>query len=310
MGQPEGARAAGERLVAKEKVDLIIGGVSSLSALSLAEIAQRARTPMITPSATKPEVTGVGDQIFRVCFVDPFQAQVMAKFARETLKFDRVALLKDLGSDYAITLSEAFQKQFEAMGGKIVAVEHFQHQDQSIRAPLDKVLAAKPQAIYLPSYHQGVVRVAKALGEARPVLLGADGWDTAELLESKAPLQGSYFTTHYAWKDPRPEVGRFTEAYQKVFNERPDASAALGYDAARLALEALGRADTKAGVVSALKRPLRYEGVTGALKMDRARNALKPAVIVKVEGAGTRFVASVGPLVPSPSLSSPNNASR
>ena len=94
QGKPEEAANAVTRLITQDKVVLILGEVASSNSLAMAPKAQAAKVPMITPSSTNPTVTEKGDYIFRVCFIDPFQGYVMAKFARENLKLTKVAVLQ------------------------------------------------------------------------------------------------------------------------------------------------------------------------------------------------------------------------
>lgn len=85
---------------------------------------------MITPASTNPEVTAIGDYIFRVCFIDPFQATVVSKFILNTLKLKKVALLKDVKNAYSTGLADFFEKEFKNMGGEIVEATAIQ---QAIR---------------------------------------------------------------------------------------------------------------------------------------------------------------------------------
>ncbi len=299
--QGEGSIAvdAVRRLIAEEHVDLLIGEVASDAALAMAPAAQRAATPMLTPAATSPRVTDVGDYIFRICFADPFQADAMAHFAIRELSLDKAAVLRDLDSEYSIDLAEAFAARFTALGGHVVATEHFQQGDRSFAPALEKIRRAGAAAVYVPAYHLDVARLSterERLGGA--ILLGSDGWDANELLLTAGPaLEGSYFTAHVSMDDPRPEVKRFVEAYTKEYNEQPDATAALGYDAARYALAAIretGSTD-KEEVRAALAGLEGFTGVTGPIHLDARRDAIKPAVVVKIEGGRRVYVKSVAP---------------
>ena len=75
---------------------------------------------MVTSSSTNPDVTKVGDYIFRACFDDTFQGQALAKFTKEELKFAKIAIIKDVKNDYSIGLSDAFKKAFASGDRKIV----------------------------------------------------------------------------------------------------------------------------------------------------------------------------------------------
>src|SRR6185436_14855418 len=120
QSKPEEAASAMTRLITQDKVKLVLGEVASSNSLAMAPKAQEAKVPMISPSSTNPTVTEVGDYIFRVCFIDPFQGYVMAKYAREELKFNTAAILKDVKSAYSVGLTEVFERKFTEMGGNVV----------------------------------------------------------------------------------------------------------------------------------------------------------------------------------------------
>lgn len=289
-----------QRLIVDERAVLLLGGVSSAGAIAIAPIVERAHVPLITPSATERGVTEHGEHVFRVCFVDPFQAEVMARFARQDLRLERVAVLRDLDSEYSSALARAFADAFTRRGGRITEVAEFAHDGEDFGALLERVAAGGPEALYLPAYAADVEKIARAArARAAPlVLLGADGFDTARLIEAGGGLlDGSYFTTHYSEGDPRPEVQRFARAFAAKLNERPSAHAALGYDAAALAIAAIERVGTadRGELRRALASTSRFQGLTGDISFDPARNAIKPAVIIEVRGSERRFVARVAP---------------
>src|SRR5207248_6805930 len=95
----------------------VIGEVASSRSLAAAPICQRAGVPMISPSSTKPRVTEVGDYIFRMCFIDPLQGTVMARFGADSLHLKKVAILKDVKNDYSVGLAEFFSQAFTRSGG-------------------------------------------------------------------------------------------------------------------------------------------------------------------------------------------------
>src|SRR5580765_8140007 len=121
QGKPDEAATAMSRLITQEKVAAVIGEVASSRSLAMAPIAQAKKVPMISPSSTNPKVTQVGDYIFRVCFIDPFQGSVMANFASTNLKSKKAAILKDIKNDYSMGLSQFFRETYSKKGGEIVA---------------------------------------------------------------------------------------------------------------------------------------------------------------------------------------------
>ncbi len=242
QGRPEEAAAVVRKLITQDKVLAILGEVASTRSLAAAPIAQQYKIPMITPSSTNPQVTKVGDYIFRVCFIDPFQGSVMARFTNEHLKLKRVAILKDMKSDYSLGLSEFFAKKHKELGGEIVAEATFQSGDSDFKAQLTQIRAANPEAIFIPAYYTEVgliSRQARQLG-IKAVLLGGDGWDSPKLSEiGQGAIDGGYFSNHYSSESENPATVEFIKAYKAKYNEVPDGLAAAGYDAARILIQAM-----------------------------------------------------------------------
>src|SRR5687767_8552920 len=120
QGRPEEAQTVVTKLINSDRVVAVLGEVASSRSLAAAPVAQQNQIPMISPSSTNPKVTEIGDYIFRVCFIDPFQGLVMAKFATNTLKVKNVAVLRDIKNDYSVGLADVFVDNFKQMGGTIV----------------------------------------------------------------------------------------------------------------------------------------------------------------------------------------------
>jgi len=222
----------------------------------------------------------------------------MARFARNDLGITKVAILRDVRSDYSVGLARAFEEAFEGMEGRIVADEAFVGGETDFTEPLRAVRKAEPEAIYIPGYHLEVARIAtqaRQMGIAAR-LLGGDGWDPGRLLEAAGTaLEGSFYTNHYHAADPRPEVQRFVAAFEKEYNESPDALAALGYDAARVALDAIRRAGTTdpAPLRDAIAKTKNLQAVTGTITFDAKGNAKKAAIILTIENGKPRLVTRI-----------------
>jgi branched-chain amino acid transport system substrate-binding protein len=300
QGKIEESVAAAKRLLTQDKVVLILGDVTSSGSLTIADAVQAARVPMVTPSSTHPDVTKKGDFVFRTCFIDPFQGGAMARFARENLKLDRVAVLHDSKNASSLGLSDTFTAAFKKLGGTVVAVESYSKGDTDYRAPLLAVKRAKPQALYLPGFYSEVgiiARQARELGLTQP-LLGGDGWDSSRLFElAGGALEGSSFSSHYAMDNPAPELRRFVSAFQERYGRTPEAASALGYDAAKVSLAAIERAESLSGpaIRDALARTKDFPAATGNLTLDADRNPVKPAVILTIRDGQARFAAAVTP---------------
>jgi len=300
QGKPEEAANAVTRLISQDHAKMIIGEVASSNSLAMAPKCQSAQVPMITPSSTNPKVTAVGDYIFRVCFIDPFQGFVMAKFAKENLKLTRAAVLKDVKSAYSLGLTEVFTRKFTEMGGKIVGTESYSKGDSDFRAQLTAIKSQKPEAIYVPGYYTDVgiiARQAREIGIKAP-LLGGDGWDSEKLFElGGSAIVGSYFSNHYSPEDPSPRVKKFLATYKAAYGVIPDSLAALGYDAANVAIHAMKQAPSLTGPAlrQAVAQTKDFPGVAGTITLDENRNPVKPAVVLQVQTGKTKYIATITP---------------
>ena len=300
QGRPEEAQTVVTKLITRDRVVAILGEVASSRTLAAAPVAQQNGIPMISPSSTNPKVTQVGDYIFRICFIDPFQGLVMAKFATSTLKVQNVAVLRDIKNDYSVGLANVFVENFVQMGGKIVADESYSEGDTDFSAQLTALRATKPQAIFVPGYYTEVgliARQAKNLGLTVP-LLGGDGWDSPKLWEiGGEALNGAYYSNHSSMDDPNPVIQEFVTEYKARFNEVPDALAALGFDSAKVLFDAIRRANSTepAKIRDAIAQTRDLPGVTGSITLDQERNAINPAVVLRVQNGKLEYVESVSP---------------
>jgi branched-chain amino acid transport system substrate-binding protein len=300
QSKPEEAATAVTKLINQNHVVAMLGEVSSSRSLAAAPICQANGVPMISPSSTNPRVTQVGDYIFRVCFIDPFQAEVGARIAWEILHLKKVAILSDVRNDYSVGLQTFFRQTFKGFGGQIVAEQSYSEGDSDFRAQLTQIKSANPEGIYVPGYYTEVgtiARQARELGITVP-LIGGDGWDSPRLWEiGGEALNGCHFSNHYSVDDPSPAVQKFVADYKAKYKQVPDALAALGYDAARILADAMTRAGTTKGdkVRDALSATKDFAGVTGTITINKERNAVKPAVVLKIENGKFVYVTTVKP---------------
>jgi len=296
----EAARLTG-KLIDQDKVVAVIAGGVSGNSRAAAPKAQSAHIPLISPSSTDPAVTQTGDYIFRACFVDSFQGEVMASFAADRLKAKKAAILFDINSTYGRGLTEFFETSFRKLGGEIVNKQSYTQGDSDFKGQLSSIKAAEPDVIYIPGYYLEVALIAKqarALGLDQP-LLGGDGWDAPELWQLGGDaLNGSYISTHYSPDDPSPKIQEFVQEYkQRYQNLVPDAHAALAYDATLLLFDAIKRAGTTDGpqLRDALAHTKDFDGVTGLISIDADRNAVKPAVVLKLQDASFIYQEKILP---------------
>src|SRR3954471_7009525 len=299
-GDSAEAASAVTRLIDVEHVNALIGEVASSLSLAGGRIAQRRSIPMISPSSTNPKVTQVGDYVFRVCFIDPFQGKVMATFARNTLKLDEVAVLKDVKNDYSIGLADAFEKAFVAAGGSIAAQQSYSAGDTDFSAQVTAIKSSGAHAIWVPGYYAevgAIARTAARLGLKIP-LLGGDGWDAPELFTIGGDaLNGSYFSNHFAPDQASPKAQKFVADFKAKYGQEPTGLGALGYDGVMVIADAIRRAGKAepAAIRDALAATKGFEAVTGTITMDKDRNPEKSVVVLKIEGGKAKYEALVKP---------------
>jgi branched-chain amino acid transport system substrate-binding protein len=303
-GRPEEAAVAATRLASQDRAAVLIGEVASPRSLAMVTVAETYQIPMISPASTSRLLTKEGGKVrpyvFRVCFGELFEGAVMARFAREHLKIERAAILRDALSDDSAGLADAFLAKFKELGGTVVDDASYRSGDRDFKAPLTALKTKDPQAIYVPGSPADVAliaRDARELGLTQP-LLGGDGWHSAKLLESGGRfIEGSYFSTHASPDDPDPRVQDFVKRYKQAWGEPPDARAALGYDAARVAMDAMARAGELSGaaIKDAIAATKGFPGVSGTITIDADHEATKPAVVLEVRKGAARYVTTVRP---------------
>ena len=290
-----------KKLLSRDKVVALIGEVSSGRSLEAAPIAQAAKIPMVAPAATNPKVTQTGTYIFRVCFIDPFQGTVMAKFAKEDLKAKKVAILSSVSNAYSLGLAKFFKETFTAAGGEIGTEKNFSEGDKDFRAQLTAVKAAGVDAVFVPGYYTEsalIVRQARDLGLTIP-FFGGDGWEDEQLLKIGGDaLNGCYYSTHFSAENTDPVVAKFAAKYKARWDgEVPGAFSALGYDAVYVIADAIKRAGTTDGpkLRDALAATKNFPGVSGVTTIDKDRNASKAATIIALHDGKAKFFKTVAP---------------
>jgi branched-chain amino acid transport system substrate-binding protein len=295
-GQPS---TIARKLISQDKIVALLGEVASSRSLEAAPICQQNKIPMISPASTNPKVTEVGDYVFRVCFIDPFQGTVMSKFALSK-GWKNVAVLTNVKEDYSVGLAEFFVKHITANGGKITKEQKYSTGDKDFKAQLTSLKAGKPDAIFIPGYYAEVsliAKQAKLLGIKAP-LLGGDGWVGDSLIKVAGnALDGSFLSCHFSADDKDPVVQDFVTKFKAKYNEVPDDMAALGYDSAVILAEAIKRAGTTDGekLKAALAATKDHKGITGVITLDAQRNAQKPAVILGIVDQKFQFIEKVAP---------------
>jgi branched-chain amino acid transport system substrate-binding protein len=295
-GQPA---TIARKLISQDKIVALLGEVASSKSLEAAPICQQNKIPMISPASTNPKVTEVGDYIFRVCFIDPFQGTVMSKFALSR-GWKKVAVITDVKQDYAVGLAEFFKKHYAANGGAIVKEQNYSTGDKDFKPQLTSIQAAQPDAIFIPGYYAEVsliARQAKLQGITVP-LLGGDGWVGDSLIKVAGnALDGSFLSCHFSADDKDETVQGFVKKFNAKYKETPDDMAALGYDSAMILAEAMKRAGTTDGekLRDAIAATKDHKGITGVISLDAQRNATKSAVILGIVDQKFQFIEKVAP---------------
>jgi branched-chain amino acid transport system substrate-binding protein len=288
------------KFVTQDRVVAIVGDLTSSATLEGGPIAQAAKIPMVTPLATNPKVTEIGDYIFRVCFIDEFQGRVMARFALENLKARKAAILTDTKQDYSVGLTGFFKETFVNGAGSVVRGQSYSSGDTDFRAQLTSIKAAGPDVVFLPGYYPEVgiiLKQARQLGITVP-FIGCEAWDSPALLQvAGKAADGCYFSNQFSAGDPNAVVQEFGRIYRAKFGNLPDNFAALGYDAANVILDAIKRADSASpGTIrDAIAQTKDFPGVSGNITIDFQRNASKPAVILAIKDQQVQFFEKINP---------------
>lgn len=300
-GESNEATSAVTQLIDREHVVAVLGEIASTLSLAGGRVCQRRRIPMISPSSTNPAVTEVGDYIFRVCFIDPFQGEVMARFTKNSLHFDRVAIFKDQASAYSVGLADAFRRSFTGFGGTVVDEQAYRSGETHFSAQLGSMLGHQPQAIFIPGYYTEVALIAR---EARGQgftgrFLGGDGWSGPSITQNDDDkLVGDFFSDGFAPEGATTPVARtFVQKYRERYHVDPNGLAALGYDAALVLFDAIRRAGSAepARIRAALATTRGVHGATGDITLNERRDAVKNAVILRVTETGFRYHQTVEP---------------
>ncbi|OPY70597.1 MAG: hypothetical protein A4E57_00439 [Syntrophorhabdaceae bacterium PtaU1.Bin034] len=299
----EGANAA-LKLITQDKVLAFIGPLTSKVAIPVSEIAVKYKVPMITGTATNPKVTIRDNRrkpyVFRACFIDPFQGTVAATFASRDLKAKTAAILYDVGNDYSKGLAEVFRSTLQKAKGSVVAYESYQKDDVDFSSLVTKVGIKKPDVIFLPDYYNKVALIARQIRErgVKSLLIGGDGWDSPELVKIGGnAIIGGYFTNHYSAERKDKVAEKFISRYKEKYGAVPDTFAALSYDATMILLKTLDglKQPTAEALSKSLAQLKNFKGVTGTIGFDKNGDAVKSAVILKVEKEGPRYVTTVNP---------------
>ena len=291
-------------------ITALIGDVLTGNTIAVVGEANPINMPMITASATAAAVTYNADtdtvysNVFRTCFIDPFQGEKMAQYAAEKLSAKTAAVLTMTGDDYSVGLADAFKAKCAEVGITVIADEGYSKGDVDFKAQLTNILAAAPDVIFCPNYYQDdgmIVTQARELG-LTSTFLGGDGWAGVSAYASAADLEGSYFCSAYA-PGSTDAVKKFEADYTAAYGaDTLNMFAATAYDAAAVLVAALTKAEAsgaatgsdeyKQAVIDAIKTEgPSVVGITSetGYTFDEHNNPIKSAVIMTLTGGVETF---------------------
>lgn len=298
--------AATTKLITQDNVIAILGPMTTGNTLAAIPIVTEHNIPLITPTGTNERITvnedgSLNKWLFRACFIDPFQGEVAANFAMDTLGASKAALVVDQKGDYAKGLAQSFKETFEAAGKEVVASEQYvAGQDTDFRSILTNIKQKNPDVIFVPGYYTEAGMIVKQARDLKidAVLLGGDGWGTGPIVDiaGKDYMNNTYYVDHGAVDDPA--LADFAAAYKAEYNQDADSFAALGYDSAKMliaAIEKAGSTDSEA-IRQALETLTGFQGVSGEINIDPAtHNPKKSASILQFVDGDKLFKVRVDP---------------
>ncbi|MBT8357410.1 MAG: ABC transporter substrate-binding protein [Desulfobacterales bacterium] len=293
---PIGSKVAADMAIQKD-VLAIIGAAYSSHTLAIAKVAQANHIPMITNVSTNTKITRIGDYIFRVCYTDSFQGEVMAAFGKEELKVSTAVIFTDISNDYSMELSDKFQHNFKKRGGKILAQLKYKQNQRSYRHLLLQAKKMNPAALFIPGYDESALIIKDAIDAGiRAIFLGGDGWgDQTFFDKGGAALKRGFHCTHWAEEVGNKISREYIRKYKK--NEPIHASEILAYDAVLLLVDAIRRAGStdRQKIRHALAKTKNFKGATGTITFNDAGDPIKNAVIMEIAGGRYYFLKSYRP---------------
>lgn len=282
------------RLATSEGVSLILGPATTGDVQAELQVCEDNKIPMITPSATGDNVLKQSDGTpfnfaYRVCYKDSYQGSVLATFVKSDLNMSKAVILFDNGEDYCVGVRDAFKAAFIAAGGEVVDEQNYTNTVTDFSSVITKIKGEiDADTVIMISGYYGtaglIIKQAREQGVDN-IIVGPDGFESAQLAEisGAANCSNVYYSTHYSSLDTT--TADFISAYKAKFGTEPDAFAALAYDAANLAFDAIKRAGSTdpEKINEALAATAEFTGITGTIAIDASHDAVKSCVIVKLD---------------------------
>lgn len=288
------------RLVNSDEVVAIVGDVTSVPSKAVAQRANDDGVPIITASGTDADITKTGKYAYRTCFIDPYQGQLMARYAAEKLGVETVAILYDSGDSYSTGIAKAFEAEAKALGLTVTANEGYAHGSISFGSQLDTIKNSNPDAILLPVYYSDVVQILKTAKQKgiTSKFLGADGWDgVVPQLDGDTSLNdvlaNAYFCSQYSAVSDDADLQNFLKTYKDRYGIDANMFAVLGYDTTHILADAIERAgSTDPDKIIEALQATNYSGLTGTTTFDEERNPIREAVITSFENGAYKVIES------------------
>ncbi len=282
-------------------VTAVIGAIWSSHSIAMASILQEAKIPMITPASTEPEVTRIGDYIFRVCFIDSFQGKVMARFAYSDIGGRTSIVMGNLNEEYSMTLAEYFETFFKNIGGKVLYHGNYKGKAVDFKNILIEAKKFNPDVFFIPGYSRDsglLVKQAVKMG-IKTTFLGCDGWDGPIYKYAGNVLNGSYFSNHWHPKVQFTKSRHFLKIYREKYGiKEVRVTAPLAYDAVMLLADAIDRAGCleRDKIRNAIAETKNFQGSTGTIAFDQNGDPTNKEVsLIKCEKGKFVFLKSVKP---------------
>ena len=296
LSTPIGSQVAAKKAI-QMGVCAIIGSAWSSHSMAVAEVAQKEGIPMISNISTHPQVTQIGNFVFRICFTDDDQGEAMARFARKTLCAERAVICVNLNSNYSLVLAERFREIFEASGGIVSStLEYKNHSTLAyFQTLVDDIKALAPDVVFIPGFAESgpiVNEMVKKGVTAKP--LGGDGWDFGRFFEAGgASISRGYYCTHWTATAPFDDASRDDPFYRQG-DDPIWAAEALGVDAMNLlakAIEMVGTDKDRDKLRRTIAQMPPFKGVTGEIQFDAVGNPVKEVVIMEIRNGNPHFYA-------------------
>ena len=271
-------------------VSAIIGSVASSDTSAIASVAAKDNKLLLTPTSTNDAITKLGKSIFRACYTDSHQGEIMAKFATEKLNAKKAAILYNTTDEYSTGLKDSFENSCKNLGIEIISTEGYGQGDVDFKTQLTNISSLNPDVLFVPDYYGTdtlIASQARGAGYSGPIL-GADGWDgTVEATDSGSikNLNNCFYSNHYSSEDTSEIVQNFINAYKTKYGDTPNALAALAYDSVYMVAQAIEKAGTATdddAIVQAMTGST-YTGVTGKIALDSNRDPDKGAAIIEIK---------------------------